>query len=34
MSGQINNKYVDPILQSDKLVKEREEKQKVVELDS
>lgn len=34
MSGQINNKYVDPVLQSDKLVKEREEKQKVVELDS
>jgi hypothetical protein len=32
MSSQINSQYVDPVLNSDKLKKEREEKQKVVEL--
>ena len=33
MSSQINSKYIDPVLQSDKLVKERESK-KTVELNN
>lgn len=28
----INSKYVDPVINSDKLVKEREEKKKIIEL--
>lgn len=32
IGGAINAKYIDPILNSDKLVKEREEKQKIIDL--
>ena len=32
ITGAINAKYVDPILNSDKLVKEREEKQKIIDI--
>jgi hypothetical protein len=34
ITNALNEKYVDPILNSDKLVKERESKQKIIELDS
>lgn len=32
ISGAINAKYIDPVLNSDKLVKEREEKQKIIDI--
>lgn len=32
ITGAINAKYIDPVLNSDKLVKEREEKQKIINL--
>lgn len=32
ITGAINAKYIDPVLNSDKLVKEREEKQKVIDI--
>ena len=34
ITNALNAKYVDPILNSDKLVKEREDKKKIIELDS
>jgi len=32
IAGAINAKYIDPVLNSDKLVKEREEKQKIIDI--
>ena len=32
IAGAINAKYIDPVLNSDKLVKEREEKKKVIDI--
>ena len=32
ITGAINAKYIDPVLNSDKLVKEREEKQKIIDI--
>jgi hypothetical protein len=32
ITGAINAKYVDPVLNSDKLVKEREDKQKIIDM--